>query len=72
MHFLLNRGLTLVVPPNLGKALTLAQAVVFGMFLLTYVYLAWDMLTVFMPQWKVNPRAKLTQGLPPAETENAP
>jgi len=51
-HWVLNRALAYVVPPNLSGTLVFAQDVIYVFFLMVYAYLAWDMLTVFVPRLK--------------------
>lgn len=51
VHFLLNKLLSLVVPPSMSRFLELSQIVIGIMFLFVYLYLGWDMVTVFMPRW---------------------
>lgn len=53
LHYLVERALAFDVPPNMTSALAFAQAVIYVLFLLVYVYLAWDMLAVFVPRLKV-------------------
>lgn len=49
-HWVLNRALAYVVPSNLSGSLIFAQDVIYVFFLMVYGYLAWDMLTVFVPR----------------------
>jgi hypothetical protein len=53
-HYLLNKALLLVMPSNMMRFVEVAQSVIAIMFLLIYLYLAWDMVTVFMP-WLSRP-----------------
>jgi len=53
LHYGLTRLLAFAGPPGLGGALEFTEAAIYVIFLLVYVYLAWDMLTVFLPQLKV-------------------
>jgi hypothetical protein len=53
-HYFLNKALLLVMPPNMIRFAEVAQTVIAIMFLLIYLYLAWDMVTVFMP-WLSRP-----------------
>jgi hypothetical protein len=58
VHYGLNRALAFVVPPNMVGALLFAQDVIFVIFILVYVYLAWEILTAFLPRLKVAGTAK--------------
>lgn len=51
-HYGLNIALRLVLPSNMTKFVELAQIMIGVIFLLIYAYLAWDMVTVFMPRLK--------------------
>jgi hypothetical protein len=59
VHWALNKGLERIVPGRLGWALELAQSVVFVFFLMIYVYLSWDMLTMFVPRLRSRAEAKI-------------
>ena len=49
-HWVLEQGLKLIIPVNLGHAaLMLMEDISFGFFALIYVYLLWDMLKIFIP-----------------------
>jgi hypothetical protein len=50
VHFILNRAFAFVIPPNLISSLVFAEDVIFVIFILIYTYLAWDMLTIFLPR----------------------
>jgi hypothetical protein len=52
VHHYLNAALSLVIPSNMTEYLEVAQTVIGILFLLVYVYLTWDMVTVFMPWLK--------------------
>jgi hypothetical protein len=53
LHYCLNFALTTAVPPHMVGALPYLQDVIFVIFSLIYVYLAWDILTAFFPGLKV-------------------
>jgi hypothetical protein len=48
-HYLLDQGLRMVFDPRMTKMVVFARDVVSVLFLLVYIYLCWDMVTVFMP-----------------------
>jgi hypothetical protein len=54
-HYLINLALGKIVPPRLTGALAAAQTLFFIGFLLIYGFLAWDMLAVFVPRWRITP-----------------
>jgi hypothetical protein len=53
VHLVLNRALVSAVPANMVGALVYLQGIIFAIFALIYVYLAWDILTAFFPGLKV-------------------
>ncbi|HEY6338991.1 MAG TPA: hypothetical protein VIW68_10900, partial [Candidatus Sulfotelmatobacter sp.] len=53
LHYGLGRALAVAVPLNMIGALQYVQGAIFVFFALIYVYLAWDMLTAFLPRLKV-------------------
>jgi len=50
VHYLLTLVIKLVFPPMLQKMVELAEGFVSAFFLLIYIYLAWDVLVVFVPR----------------------
>jgi len=52
VHYVMNRVLVLVFPPNMTRMFDLARDAISVVFLLIYVYLCWDMATVFIPRLK--------------------
>ena len=56
-HYAINWILRHVFPPVLAKALAFVEAVVGVFFLMVYVFLGWEMLTVFLPWLKRRPKA---------------
>ena len=52
VHFLLNHGFEFIVPSDMAASLRFIQDIVYVVFVLVYVYLAFDMLTVFVPRLK--------------------
>jgi len=55
VHYLLNLLLGVAFPPELGRLVTLVKYVIGVFFLLVYIYLGWDMVTVFVPFLKRKP-----------------
>ncbi len=51
-HYGLDRALQLLYPPNMTHMFEIAQIATSISFLLIYVYLCWDMVTVFIPRLK--------------------
>jgi hypothetical protein len=51
-HYGLNQALRLVFPSQMTSMLALAEDAVGITFILIYVYLSWDLLTVFIPKLK--------------------
>jgi hypothetical protein len=68
-HYFVNKALLLVIPSNMTRFLEVAQAVIAIMFLFIYLYLAWDMVTVFMP-WLSRPDQQAQLEAAQAEKRN--
>jgi hypothetical protein len=52
-HFLLEKGSVYLVPENIPSAKLWLQDIAFAFFSLIYVYLLWDMVTVFIPRLRL-------------------
>jgi hypothetical protein len=48
-HYALNRLFVLIVPANFGAPQLLVEDIIYVFFCLVYVYVAFDMLLVFVP-----------------------
>jgi hypothetical protein len=51
-HAALNRALAYTAPPDQIGALAFVQSALFVFFLMIYVYLTWEMVSVFVPRVK--------------------
>jgi len=48
-HWIVNHVLKWILPPNLEWAFPFVEDVFYVFFFLVYVYLGWEMVTVFIP-----------------------
>ena len=60
-HRLLSLVTAYVIPAGFAEGLKFAQAVIGVMFILIYLYLAWDMLSVFLPSRRPFTGSELTE-----------
>jgi hypothetical protein len=70
VHVAINRGLEYAVPKRLGQALELAEAITFVFFLLSYVYLAWDMVAIFIPSLRTTAEKEVIKHESEAEQQS--
>lgn len=68
IHKLLILALKWTIPSNLGKSLLLLEDILFCAFMVVYLYLAYDMVAVFIPVIKRRPSVPMTQMVQEVET----
>lgn len=61
VHYYLNKALVFFCPANLTGTVIFVESVIFVFFALIYVYLAWDMVTVFVPWLRRAEGAKVVE-----------